>query len=358
MLPYYSLLAIWLLGAIQFSSLKRQRLEGVLYAIALIYTVLLIGLRYEVGGDYESYLSMYKQMYFQPLSYAITATEPAYGFLNWVSIQFDGGTWPVNLACGTVFILGLSSLARQQKNPWLAFGVATPYLIIVVGMGYTRQACAIGIICWTISRAPERGVKSMILGIAAAALFHKTAILMLPVLVAPLLARRPILAAFGMVATVGLAAVTVGQGSDAFVTNYVSSNYQSTGAAIRIGMNVVSAGIFLLFGSRFDISQYHKSLWRYFSVLSILSVAGLMAASSSVGVDRLSLFLLPLQLVVYSQIPYALSKHTAPVTSIFISVICYNIVVMYAYFVLATFSWAWVPYQNIVFSDTTVHRLD
>ena len=42
------------------------------------------------------------------------------------------------------FTYGLFRICRQQPNPWLALVVATPFLIIVVGMGYTRQAAAMG----------------------------------------------------------------------------------------------------------------------------------------------------------------------------------------------------------------------
>lgn len=40
-----------------------------------------------------------------------------------------------------------------MSNPLLAILVAVPNLIIVVAMGYTRQAAAIGLICFAVADA-------------------------------------------------------------------------------------------------------------------------------------------------------------------------------------------------------------
>ena len=37
---------------------------------------------------------------------------------------------------------------RRQPMPWLGLLVAIPYLVIVVGMGYSRQAIALGLFYW------------------------------------------------------------------------------------------------------------------------------------------------------------------------------------------------------------------
>lgn len=358
MLPFYGLFLIWALGAIQFSSPVNRKQENLLFLIAFVATALMVGLRYEVGGDWETYLQMYDLMYFQPLSFNLKITDPAYGFLNWVSARFNGGLWPINLVCGSVLIAGLSALAKRQVNSWLAMTTATPYLIIVVGMGYTRQAAAIGVICWTISQANRDRLVRTIGGILVAALFHKTAILFLPILLAPALARRPVHAAIGVVTFVAIGLVVLGGDADKLVTNYVSSDYQSSGAALRVSMNVVAGLIFLTFKDKYQMSRYIKHVWTICSYLSLLSLLALVNSASSVGVDRLALFLIPLQVVTFAGLPYALSKRGgAPAPSLLLGVIGYNFIVEYVYFTFADFSWAWVPYQNILFSDTTIHRL-
>ena len=357
MIPFFGLFLVWALGAIQFSSPRQREIEPVLFLSAASATIFFVGLRYEVGGDWETYLSMYQLMYYQPLLYSVSITDPAYAFLNWLSASFNGGLWPVNLVCGFILISGLGALARKQANPWLAMTAATPYLIIVVGMGYTRQAAAIGVICWTISRSSPNKLGRTVAGIAFAALFHKTAILFLPILLAPVLARRPLHAAIGATLFIVIGQIVLGGDTDKLVTNYVNSDYQSSGAAIRVVMNVLAGIIFLWFKGRYLMSDYIKRVWTICSYLSLASLLGLATAASSVGVDRLALFLIPFQVVTFSGLPYALSRTEKPKPLILLGVTGYYFVVEFVYFVFADFSWAWVPYQNILFSDTAIHRL-
>ena len=71
--------------------------------------------------------------------------------LNWFAGQNELGIWFVNTICGGIFSYGLIAFARSQPRPWLALAVAVPYLIIVVAMGYTRQAAAIGFVMLGLS---------------------------------------------------------------------------------------------------------------------------------------------------------------------------------------------------------------
>ncbi|WP_353449410.1 EpsG family protein [Sphingomonas aurantiaca] len=353
MTPYFVLLGIWLIGTIQFSSRVRNDYEDILYGLALVFTILMVGLRYQVGGDWATYETMYNDIALQPLIDALRFTDPAYALLNWISAKVDGGVYVANFACALVFALGLSSLARKQPNPWLAMTVSVPYLVIVVGMGYTRQAAAIGAICWAISTARHDRVWRIVAKVAFGALFHKTAILFLPILLAPVAKRNLLFGIMGSIAFVALATIALGGSSDRLVANYVNSDYQSSGAAIRIGMNVLAAAIFFAFRKNFMIPPPEKLIWTIISGLAVLSVFGLLFSSSSVGIDRLSLFLIPLQVFVYGNIP-SLPKFSqkSRVTTTFL-IISYSVAVQYVYFVHGSFSYTWLPYRTILLADTS-----
>ena len=346
--PYFVLLAVWIIGALQFSRKSSKVYEGAFYTIALLFTTLMIGLRFRVGGDWSTYEEMYDYISFISLEDAARFTDPAYAFLNWISTKVDGGIYIPNMACAAVFMLGLSALVRKQPRPWLAMTVAIPYLVIVVGMGYTRQAAAIGIVCWAIATADDDRIWKIVAKIALAAMFHKTAILFLPILLAPIAKRNLLVGALGAILFVLLMALVLGGSSDRLIANYVNSNYQSSGAAIRISMNVLAAVAFVYFRKKFLISPEERIIWAIMSGLSLASVLGLVISSSSVGVDRLSLFLIPLQVFVYSNLP-SLSNSTDKSKTVFtFSVIFYSFAVQYVYFVYGDFSYTWLPYRNIV----------
>ncbi len=351
MIPYFVLLGIWLIGTIQFSSKTGSAQERILYGAALTLTILMVGFRYQVGGDWVTYEEMYGDIAIQPLAEALSFTEPAYAFLNWISARVDGGVYVPNFVCAIVFLLGLSSLARKQPNPWLAMMVSIPYLVIVVGMGYTRQAAAIGALCWAISTAHHDRIWRIVAKVAFGALFHKTAILFLPVLLAPAAKRNLLIGIIGAITFIVLAAIALGGSSDRLVASYVNSDYQSSGAAIRIAMNVLAAAIFLYFRKKFAIPPSERMIWTIIAGLAVLSVFGLIYSSSSVGVDRLSLFLIPLQVFVYGNIPsLSLFARRSQIAAT-LAIIVYSIMVQYVYFVHGSFSYTWLPYRNILVTD-------
>ena len=351
MIPYFVLFGIWLVGAIQFSSKTNPTYERIMYTAALVLTTLMVGLRYEVGGDWFTYREIYNNIALQSLGGAFKLSEPAYVLLNWLSAKVDLGVYIPNLGCAVVFMLGLSTLVRKQPQPWLAMTVAVPYLVIVVGMGYTRQAAAIGAICWAISGVERDKIWQTIAKIAFAALFHKTAILFLPILLAPVARRNLLMAIIGSALFAILAFVALRGQSDALVTNYVNSNYQSSGAAIRIGMNVLAALAFFLFRKKLPLPTSTYTVWTISAYLSIASVFGLLFSSSSVGVDRISLFLIPLQVFVYSNICSIKSFTRGTRTAITLLVMAYSFSVEYVYFFHGTFSYTWLPYQNVIWAD-------
>jgi hypothetical protein len=344
---YWLIYGMWTAGAVQYSRAKNHRNERVMFVIATALTALFIGLRYQVGGDWGAYRAMYNQIYFQTLIDSLRVTDPGYAMLNWIFSRNDIGVWAVNLVCGILFMAGVGRLAAHQTAPWLAVVVAVPYLIIVVAMGYTRQAAAIGVICFGIADASERSLGRLVIYVAVATLFHKTAILLLPVMIAPVATKKPLVGLLGCVFFVVLFLVFLSSTSTELVTNYAQSNYDSQGATIRIAMNVLAASVMLLMRNRMTLSPYQRSFWTYNALLAFASVPALLSLSASSGVDRLSLFLIPLQLVALSRLPAAWGRTPATSAALTFGVIAYSFAVQFVWLNYATNVNAWLPYDNV-----------
>ena len=311
---------------------------------ATILTTLIIGLRFEVGGDWGAYQRMYNDIFFLSLPNALTTTDSGYAALNWLAAQIGLDITFVNLVCAMLFMSGLARLARRQPNPALAMLVAVPYFIIVVAMGYTRQAAAIGIICFAIADTSERHLIRLVILIGIAALFHKTAILILPIALVPVFRRNVLLGGIGILLFIILFMLLLRDNSDKLLTNYVQGDYDSQGAAIRAAMNVVPAVIFFILRKRIDLPPFVKSFWATCAVLSIVSVFALATASASSGIDRLSLYIIPLQLVVYSRLPYILSSNGRAMPSILMAVVAYSFLVQFVWLNYAQNVEYWLPY--------------
>lgn len=342
---------MWTAGAVQFTRGRFGTNSRVLFTVAAVLTALVIGLRYEVGGDWIPYENIYLTIYFQPLWESLSITDPAYAALNWLFAQIDVEVWAVNLVCGIIFMAGVGRLATRQPNPWLAILVAVPYLIIVVAMGYTRQAASIGVICWALADASETRLLRLVAWVAVAALFHKTAILMLPLMLLPVVRRNFLIGVLGAIAFMLLFGLVLGAASDQLVQSYAQSNYDSQGAAIRIGMNVVAAVLLLLLRRRLGFNSYHQSFWTYNAVAALASIPFLILLTASSGVDRLSLFLIPLQLVVFSRLPYAMGDRGKPSLIVFAGVLAYSFAVQFVWLNYAANAQSWLPYHTVFYTD-------
>jgi hypothetical protein len=335
---------MWAIGAIQFSRRTVHSERNILYVFAIGVTALMIGLRFQVGGDWYNYLTIYENIYFQPLTTALTLSDPGYALFNWIAAQIGFGVWFPNTICGIIFMIGLGRLALRQPNPWLAILIAVPYLIIVVAMGYTRQAAAIGLICYGLADASETKLIRIIVIIGIAALFHKTAILILPIILIPVFRRNILFGVAGGLAFVLLFYLILSRSSNEMITNYAQSGYNSQGAGIRVAMNVGPAIIMLLYYKRMQFSNFINSYWISNSILALASVPSLFVLSGSSAVDRISLFIIPLQMVVYGKLPYAFSKTSSANVSVMISMVGYCFLVQFVWLNYAVNAQLWIPY--------------
>ena len=80
------------------------------------------------------------------------------------------------------------------------------------------------------------------------------------------------------------------------------------GAGVRVAMNALPGLIFLLFHKRFVLTSEQRQLWTYMAWASIAFVGLLVVSPSSTAVDRVALYLIPLQLFVWSHFPDAVGR--------------------------------------------------
>jgi hypothetical protein len=220
--------------------------------------------------------------------------------------------------------------------------VAVPYLVIVVAMGYTRQSIAIGILMAGLASLSRSGSLLRFAGyVAAAALFHKTAVVAFPL--AALTGRRNPLTNLLLAGSIGffLYDFFLEDSLAHFVKNYVKAEYSSQGALIRVTMNVVPAALALAMGSRLGFFDAERKLWRNFSLASFALLVLVLVSPSTTAVDRIALYILPLQIAVLSRVPGGLmNEFTGKLT-----VVGYSLAVQFVWLNFAAHAKYWVPYQ-------------
>lgn len=328
-------------GAIAVRRMVHLSASWMFVAIAL---TVFVGLRVEVGGDWGNYLKNLDEAAYRDFVETLTTGDPGYRLIEWISIELGWGITGVNLLSAFVFSFGLVIFCRSLPRPWLALAVAVPYLVIIVGMGYTRQGIAIGCAMVALVALGQQNTRAFLVWVLLAATFHKTAVLLMPI-AALAATRHRFWTAFWVVVVTSVAYVVVLQDSvEALRTNYLEAEYESEGALVRLLMNAVPAAVFLLFRRRFPMTDPQKQLWSWFAAISFALLAVYFVSPSSTAVDRIALYLLPLQLVVFSFLP-ALGRSSSIRSVVVFGTLLYYAAVELVWLNFANNASYWLPYR-------------
>lgn len=342
MLIYWLLFGYFAGGAALGPGDAKRADTSLLLSLGALFIAILIGFRYQVGADWPQYELMFTYVSYTDLGRALEVGDPAYQFVSWVVQQIGGEIWLVNLVCGLIFSWGLLRFATMQPDPWTAVVVALPYMVVVVAMGYTRQAVAIGLLMAGMASV-ARGGSTLRFGIYVlfAALFHKSSVVVFP-LVALSSTRSGFLNALVVLAGGFLLYdLFLQDAMEQFVTNYIEARYSSEGAAIRVAMNLLPAGIFFLFRGRLGFDPQQYLIWRNFSLAALALFVLLLVLPSTTAVDRMSLYIMPLQIAVLSRIPATLLSGGG---GRFV-ITAYSSVVLFVWLNYAIHAEYWTPYR-------------
>lgn len=279
-----------------------KRFAIILIPLVAVYLLFLVGFRDGIGTDWDTYLTIYYQL--QEVGLSPVVTDIGYGILNIVSGELGWGIYFVNVVCALILMVGVVRYAFWCRNLGFAFFIAVPYLVIVVGMGYTRQSAAIGLLLIALPFLYEGRRILFAVFVIIAALFHSPAIIFIIFLLF-LQNRRTVL--LGMV-SVGVAllvlAILFGGVLLSRVALYTDGEMESKGAYLRLLVLLVSALIFML-SARF----YRDALSIYeFRVLFLASLGAfflfVLGLLYSTIADRYAIYLYFLQISVYSFLPF------------------------------------------------------
>jgi hypothetical protein len=348
MTPYWILFSLPLIGVLMPVRLD-ARARWVMWSAFCLGVAAMVGLRHEVGGDWEPYIEIYEDLreldFIESLGGRLVAGDPLYNFLNWLSGQLDWGIYGANFGCGMIFVAGFSTFARKQPNPWLAWVVAIPYLVIVVVMGYSRQGVALGLVFAALASVDEGRTGRFVLLVVLAVLFHKSAAVMLPFGFV-LQARRSALHAMGFgITLIAAAGAFLHSYLEGYLASYIDFRQDSEGALVRVIMNVLPAAILLLtpgWKRRFPEPGH----WRFVALASVAMV--FLVGIASTAVDRIALYLAPIQVYVWCRYPM-LYADRATRTAVALAICAVYGAVLWVWLNLGNFSAFWLPYKTPFF---------
>ena len=128
-----------------------KNLDKFLWLVFIILLTIFLGFRYEVGGDW----GIYKHNFFDNADkfyylFFDSRSDYLFDLLSWITYSLGFNFTTLNLICSVIFVYAISSFCLYQRKPWLALMIAIPHIIIVVSIGYVRQATAFAFIILAI----------------------------------------------------------------------------------------------------------------------------------------------------------------------------------------------------------------
>jgi hypothetical protein len=345
MLTYSAVFAIPLLLAWGRPATSRGLSIGLLayFVVLLVF----IGLRYEVGPDWNAYSEMYLQSQYDDFTDMLTQREVGFFALNKLSDLLGFGLQGVMFGCALVFLIGIFAYAVQTASAWIAVAVVTPYLIFVIGMSGIRQAAAIGIIYFVLARWTRFSFITKAAMIMGAATLHTSALIAMVLL---LIEDRKWLLL--KIAATGLLVVYLMK-SDAWVNQfsyyqetYVNDNMVSDGAVYHVLLSAIPAALYLYNRRRIAAAGWGNPQVTAGSLGALLAIPLLIV--SSTGVDRLSLYLSYVQMWVYPALVATFIK----TRSNWLLIISGTITLVFlGFFLYGNHASAYVPYKNVLIED-------
>jgi len=335
-------------SAISIAGRQVIRSSTAIWTMTGVFLTIIIGWRHHVGGDWNNYLARFNQIHDLSFTQTLEKSDVGYQFLVYWMNAWGFEIYAVNFLSAILFVTGLIVFLRRELNPWLGLTVAIPYLIIVVSMGYTRQGVAVGLVMWALASLHRKQFMKFLFFITLAVSFHKSAILMIAFGIFSHGRGKVLKALAVLIAGIGIWLSFVETDSSALWTNYVEAQMQSQGALIRVVLNAIPAILLFIYAKQWKASFNDYTLW---AMVAWASLASLVAVNfASTAVDRMALYFIPIQMVVYARLPFLAKKSLSSKTTSMLIVLFYALILL-VWLNFAVNARYWVPYHHLFFLD-------
>lgn len=302
--------------------------------------------RFEVGCDWSGYLNQYQyQEYFN-----FSGRDPLWWLLLKTIGRYELGYMWVNVLSSTLCFLGLAVLARRQPDPLGFLVFLFPVFVINMPMSAVRQGIAVGLVCVAMVAFIDKQPKKFVLWLLLAAGFHTSAAIFLvltPLAVGVATNRRKliVLAAFAPTLLILVYTASI----EIAVERYVGGEREAYGGIFRVTSLLLTG---LLFEKFLKKGWLRSRAADYFLVrlgsIGMIGMGGALVISTVIG-DRFGYYLLPLQAVIFSRVPFI----SGIADRAFWSMMPYVLIaVLFCAWVLVSnhFQKCYVPYQSFLWN--------
>ena len=331
---------------------KPYREIRVIWWLVFVLLIVFVGLRHNVGMDWNNYLGMHSAVGQRDFIEALEVTEPGYAILIYIGNLLDGQIYVTNILAGSISLVGLMLFARRSPNPFMALAYAFPYLIVVMFMSGARQATALGVIFVMYAYWDRLGIVGKTLLVLLATMFHTSAIIFLSFVALGMRISNALKVFMASVFTSISIYYLVNAGRSTVYQRYFEEAADAaSGAAFHVALVAIPAAAYFIFPSARD-KLFPTPFLRHLAFAALLTV--LLIPFSTITASRLSTYWFPMAVWVWASLPLAFGHNVRALVKLVLALV--TIFITWAWLSLSNSSTAWLPYENAIFVEP--YRLD
>ena len=298
-----------------------------------------IGLRDNVGGDwgtyYENYFLNKNELDLEEfISRYIWKKDFLFEFSNFLINKIYKSYHLLNFFFAIIFSYCLVFFCFKCNRPFFALMISSSYLIPVVSMGYHRQALALAIFLIAIIQLEKNKYFNFFFIIFISTLFHYTSVfLFLFGFLATKIIQLKWIIFFSMIIIIFIYFIIGPTVINSLFRYYILSGYSSLGAIPRVFISFLPALIYFLYRNKFHFEN--PGLIKSFSLISLgLFILLIIFNNATTFVDRLALYLIPFQIIIYDKFIDIFERQKKSNLIIFyiISLFYFLILIVWAYY--------------------------
>lgn len=339
MLMYIAVLAVVVVCAMAAQKSTSRLQSNILYGVMVAMLVLVAGLRdRSVGTDTEYYVRLFGESttWAYVLARSVQTYEIGYYALNWVIRAFTDQYHVLLLTIAAIAVAGyVRAIRTLSLNPAISSFVFVALGSYTFFFNGARQGIACAICALAVGPLLKRDLRRFVILVVVAALFHKTALVLLPfyfVLEKSNTLRTNVL--YGLVGVIGAITLQpfVGLASQVDPRYQSFSSVGSGGGYYTVAFIVLLTTFFLLFKKsvRVDRERYEQFL-NMLIFGTVISLVSALARVDPSGVGRIAQYFTVSIIFLWPIVYRNISGRNAKLLFAYVFV-----VVCVAYFLLST----------------------
>jgi len=324
--------------------LKNKYFNKYIQLLLMFLILIIIGFRYEIGGDWNEYLSF--QDIISKRDWLDFYTDPIYQIINKISYNLGFGIYGINFICALLGIIPTYLFINKNKNCNLALFICFTYFFCIIGMGYTRQFAATGLFIAALLLKHKGNFLTSILFMLFSIGFHSSSLFLIPFYLWNGTMNKKTLIYIS--STFLLFFTIYFENVERIITDFIIINKtSSSGSLYRTILHLLASISFFL--TRKNVNYAPEYQFKAYSLIAILSFFFILISPNSSAIDRILVYFFPFQAVALANFKENLFfKKPIHKNIIEILFILFFAILFFTWLNYSKFKNYWVPYKSIL----------